>query len=824
MATTIVTKKGSGAPAASDLVEGELAVDTTNGRLYTENSSAAVVELGSNPSGNITFGDNGKAIFGAGSDLQIYHDGSNSYIVDNGTGDLLIRAENNLFLKRTNSDETYLSGAVNGAVTLFHNNNAKIATTISGIDVTGSVTADGLTVDGNATISNATNPKLEISDTTLPNTLLLQSLNGDSIVGTSSNTSLALKTNNLSRIGLANNGDISFYEDTGTTAKFFWDASAESLGIGTTSPAQPLEILKTSAGAVVPMIQLRNGSSSAGSGTSIKFMHSTVSNATSGTCELESIRYSGNLGALTFKTSNNGGTVTERMRVNDTGVGIGTSSPSFGLSVEKDNGSGYVALFRKSSSAPALTIQTTVAGITQIQGLNAGLSAVNDIAMQTSGGNVGIGTGSPSQALSVESSSTGVTRVGITNTGNAAAGAGVQFITKNGATQVSNATLRTDNAGNFSIFTGTTSEAERMRLDSSGNLLVGKTSANDFSSAGVQIEPAGQITTSIGGDAALKLNRGTNDGNIIELNKAGSLVGSIGTYVNLPYIGKADVNLLFDPAGPHIIPRGTNGGARDAAINLGASTNRFKDLYLSGSITSGANGGLIKEIGGDTSIVQGAIGLRINDAALALSPTTASANSDAAVDLGVSNIRFKDLYLSGDVNVTGGKISSYASDSSAPYFADAGNVGIRLSRAGVDDIVPCSTTGADRDNGINFGAAGARWGTIFAATGAINTSDQNEKQDIAELSEAEQRVAVAAKGLLRKFRWKDSVAEKGDAARTHVGIMAQDLQAAFAAEGLNASDYAMWCSDTWTDKETGEEHTRMGVRYSELLAFIIAAL
>ena len=59
MATTIVTKKGSGAPAASDLVEGELAVDTTNGRLYTENSSAAVVELGSNPSGNITFGDNG---------------------------------------------------------------------------------------------------------------------------------------------------------------------------------------------------------------------------------------------------------------------------------------------------------------------------------------------------------------------------------------------------------------------------------------------------------------------------------------------------------------------------------------------------------------------------------------------------------------------------------------------------------------------------------------------------------------------------------------------------------------------------------------------
>ena len=67
MATTIVTKSGSGAPAASDLVAGELAVDLTNKRLYTEDSSAAIIELGTNPSGNVTFGDNGKAIFGAGS-------------------------------------------------------------------------------------------------------------------------------------------------------------------------------------------------------------------------------------------------------------------------------------------------------------------------------------------------------------------------------------------------------------------------------------------------------------------------------------------------------------------------------------------------------------------------------------------------------------------------------------------------------------------------------------------------------------------------------------------------------------------------------------
>jgi len=92
------------------------------------------------------------------------------------------------------------------------------------------------------------------------------------------------------------------------------------------------------------------------------------------------------------------------------------------------------------------------------------------------------------------------------------------------------------------------------------------------------------------------------------------------------------------------------------------------------------------------------------------------------------------------------------------------------------------------------------------------------------LSEAETRVAVACKGLLRKFRWKDAVAEKGDEARIHFGIIAQDLQDAFAAEGLDAGRYAMFISSTWTDEETGEERTRLGVRYPELLAFIIGAL
>jgi hypothetical protein len=158
------------------------------------------------------------------------------------------------------------------------------------------------------------------------------------------------------------------------------------------------------------------------------------------------------------------------------------------------------------------------------------------------------------------------------------------------------------------------------------------------------------------------------------------------------------------------------------------------------------------------------------------------------------------------------------------YIANSSNIGLRTEQTGSDRIEPCFGTGVGRDNGIDLGSSSYRFNDIFATNGTINTSDRNEKQDIAELSDAEQRVAVAAKGLLRKFRWRNAVAEKGDEARTHFGIIAQDLQAAFAAEGLDAGDYAMFISSTWTDEDTGEERNRMGVRYSELLAFIIAAI
>ena len=84
----------------------------------------------------LEFGDNAKAVFGAGSDLIIQHDGSRSIIQDNGTGNLRIQA-NNLELKNADNSHDYVFCSNGGAVELYHNNSKKIETTSFGVTVSG---------------------------------------------------------------------------------------------------------------------------------------------------------------------------------------------------------------------------------------------------------------------------------------------------------------------------------------------------------------------------------------------------------------------------------------------------------------------------------------------------------------------------------------------------------------------------------------------------------------------------------------------------------------------------------------------------------------
>jgi hypothetical protein len=165
-------------------------------------------------------------------------------------------------------------------------------------------------------------------------------------------------------------------------------------------------------------------------------------------------------------------------------------------------------------------------------------------------------------------------------------------------------------------------------------------------------------------------------------------------------------------------------------------------------------------------------------------------------------------------NLSGGTLttSSYTLNSSNALVALGNSSGQGIFVNGSSAFAPSN------DGAMTCGAATFRWSTVYATTGTINTSDANQKTEIADLTAAELAVARRIKGLFKTFKFKDAVASKGTGARKHIGVIAQDVQAAFAAEGLNANDYGIFCSDVV------DGGVQLGVRYEELLAFVIAAM
>ena len=104
---------------------------------------------GDTMTGALNFGDNVKAQFGAGNDLQIFHNGNHSWVQDAGTGDLYLDSNGaNVKITKSSGAEQLATFGIDGAVNLYYDNASKFATTSTGIDVTGEITADGATFDG----------------------------------------------------------------------------------------------------------------------------------------------------------------------------------------------------------------------------------------------------------------------------------------------------------------------------------------------------------------------------------------------------------------------------------------------------------------------------------------------------------------------------------------------------------------------------------------------------------------------------------------------------------------------------------------------------
>jgi len=129
---------------------------------------------------------------------------------------------------------------------------------------------------------------------------------------------------------------------------------------------------------------------------------------------------------------------------------------------------------------------------------------------------------------------------------------------------------------------------------------------------------------------------------------------------------------------------------------------------------------------------------------------------------------------------------------------DYGGSGAGLHFTG-NTIWPTNYGGYYNNGGITWGSASYRWGQIFSTNSSNSTSDRNLKQDINDITESERKVAGKITDLFKTFRFKDAVSKKGDDARLHNGVIAQDLIEAFQSEGLDVHQYGLFCYDEiWT--------------------------
>jgi hypothetical protein len=331
---------------------------------------------------DIKLGDNGKAIFGAGSDLQIYHDGIHSRIVDAGTGNLSLQG-NDLRIKNSDASATYIQAANGGAVELAHNNNIKLATTSSGIDVTGTVVADGITnAGGFSTITGSTGTSNQASinsGTTTGENLYVANthkyLNGAGteqmrITGTSvgigttspgfplhinsSSTDVAkfqtsgsyayTRFQNSSKTwALSAGSSFGFYDEAAGATRMVIDSSG-NVGIAETSPDNKLQISDSSVGTDVTaddsnFIKLTNKDA----GTVNEVWGLGFSTESSGTDYLGGFvqalgDYSSNFNtSLIFGTRGTSGNATERMRIDSSGNATFTGVLTANAGVVVDN-------------------------------------------------------------------------------------------------------------------------------------------------------------------------------------------------------------------------------------------------------------------------------------------------------------------------------------------------------------------------------------------------------------------------------------------------------------------------------------------------------
>jgi hypothetical protein len=506
MANTLITKNSSTAaaiPTAGQLVQGELAVNVTDKRVFTENSGGTVVELGTNPSSlTLTSGTangvpylNASKVLTSGSALTF--DGSTRLLangvrldIDGGTSadQLRLGTDPNYYKIGRNSSSGPLEfyGTQSGVVSyVFGGVNGEYMR----------LTSTGLGIG----VSSPTG-KLDVGSVTGSVT------SGDFIVTTASTTA-SVTVGRLSGTG-SDNTTFNVRNRVGASVLYV-DTGAGSVGIGTSSPTKNLVVYN---GTTDPAIAIQTDTSGATSTDGFQIaLQRTTNNA------YLNLRESGD---MIFQTSN-----TERLRL--------TSAGNVLINDTVDRSNSLVVNAPATVNTLYLNVQTGYnSGIQfaennsvkwQLQSLSsgAGFRFYDNVAGQErvridSSGNLLVGTTSSIDGSRITSVAAGSVSLGLNGSG------GAGMIVRHPATnQIDFTTVATS-----SFFTFSSNTVERVRIDSSGNLLVGSTSTGG-TVAGVNLYANGEGSFVRSAGSCIFVNRLTDDGILVNFYQNSTQEGSI---------------------------------------------------------------------------------------------------------------------------------------------------------------------------------------------------------------------------------------------------------------------------------------------------------
>jgi hypothetical protein len=332
---------------------------------------------------HLVMGDNDKIKIGTGGDLEIYHDGSNSYI-SNSTGNIYLGDTNGSVHIQAKLNEESIVAAADGAVSLYHDNAVKLATSSAGVTVTGALTSGAITSSGLITATS-----LDISgDIDIDGTTNLDVVDIDGAVDMASTLTMSAGgtisaggANDLVlNAGASGTPDIYLQSGGGTKVKIEGSDNTVTIGLNNSSSSNLTLYGATSAES---QIFFGNDGTNGNKDGAIRYFH-------------EAHGTTANRRSMTFSTAN-----TERMRINATGVGIGTDSPLSKMTIAQTSGNTALTFQQTNNGTTNFLIgcQYNVGNAFEITpSTAAGGSTFNSPALVVnSSGNIGINETSPAK-------------------------------------------------------------------------------------------------------------------------------------------------------------------------------------------------------------------------------------------------------------------------------------------------------------------------------------------------------------------------------------------------------------------------------------------